>query len=335
MRAWQRTVIFCALCFLTACSGIDLSILNTVTPTPPNTPTPTPTPVPPSEPPVVRPWNIGVLKAICLEQSYTGDLPASFKGGEDQSPESYILRVLNGINIRIQPPGSPCEATLTVQLDGKALSENYSGFGDLYTGGILTGFASLTAPGQKDLIFPIEGQEYPPVQISLLNDSEGPTSPEDYSFWDLYYPPLLDALNQIWGSQAIFWAGNEDAAAKDWQDPILLRAIYLEALSDAHGEGFRAVRALYETEFKNNPQTLPYLIDLLYADGKTDYFREVVVQGIYSQIDLHEPAVAKALLDCALRERHPNCRWYIQKRFGIAWDTTPEGLQKWFDKKFP
>ncbi len=42
MRAWRLLAFFCAILLLTACGGIDLSILNTVTPTPTETPTPIP-----------------------------------------------------------------------------------------------------------------------------------------------------------------------------------------------------------------------------------------------------------------------------------------------------
>lgn len=337
----QPLLGLCVLFLLSACGGIDLSILNTVTPTPTNTPIPSPTPVPLSVPPGVRPWNQMVIKTICLEQYYTGDLPAFFERLTSMPTiDEAIPQTLNGMNIAILPPGGQCDASLTIEIDGKALSRDYIGGGDLYTGGEVNGSLMIKAPGQITKVFPIQGKEYPPQEIYLLNDSKGPTTPGDYDFRKLYNAPILDALYQIWGPQALFWQEvfgglSSGMAAENWQDPELLRAIFTEAISDAHGKELAAIVALGETDLKNNPQTLPYLVELLNADGKDELFRRIVVRAISPQLEIQEQAAAKALLDCAIRELHEDCLKNLHRKYGMAWDSSPESLQKWFDEKFP
>ena len=168
MRSLRYLLFVFLLGLLTACSGIDMSIFNTVTPTPNPSPTPTLTPVPPSPPPVVRPWDPFSINAICLNQDYSEDLTAAMENQVNPTLEETFTQILNGMNIVVLPPGSACDAVLSVKIDGKALSEFYSGYGDLYTGGEVSGFISLAAPGQETLVYPIEGIEYPPSQISIF-----------------------------------------------------------------------------------------------------------------------------------------------------------------------
>ena len=168
-----------------------------------------------------------------------------------------------------------------------------------------------------------------------MRDSDGPTSPDDYYFGSLYHEPVFAALQQIWGPQAAFWGGYTYLIpAENLQDPELLRTIYLEALTDAHELGYQAVEALYQTDLKNDPQTLPYLVDLLNAEGKDEYFSGRVVEGINVEREFHEKEAVRALIDCAIRERHENCMWYLTNKYSL-YDNSPEHLQKWFNEKFP
>ena len=60
------------------------------------------------------------------------------------------------------------------------------------------------------------------------------------------------------------------------------------------------------------------------------------MEAILNQIDLHGKAVVvKALVDCAIRNQHQHCLWYINHKFGYGGVDTPDGLQRWFNENYP
>lgn len=186
-----------------------LSPMPTATPLPTQTPTPSPTlfPLPARTIPLVRAWNKQV-KSICLDAKLNFPKPSTM--------DKTVSDVASGLGLEVRSMGSPCEATMILQVDGKALAASYSGRGSsyttLYTGWSITGQVTMDMPGQESLKLPMHYVSVPPDKISLDQYDKGPTEPEDVNFESVWAKPLLNFLEQIWGPRVYVWAMGEDNA---------------------------------------------------------------------------------------------------------------------------
>lgn len=124
----------------------------------PQTPTTTTPPRP------VAGWASPGIRTLCVETNATfADAPLS----RDQvlgaanlgGPSPFGLKQRK---ITLVAPGQPCDATLTIAFTGSALSSNYVGAGTLYTGATMSGTLTLSAPGQPNLVVPMNHREDTP-----------------------------------------------------------------------------------------------------------------------------------------------------------------------------
>jgi HEAT repeat protein len=177
---------------------------DTTTPPPTATPLPTPTPTP-TPLPLQAPDSEGVtLHTVCLE------VEQSYPEIENKTPERIAdaaQRVLSGLGLLVVAPGTPCDATLTVALTGKALGAEYSG-GEkyCYSGARMGGQMALALPERAPLTLPIEGELPSPFAISFC-----PEEPAHAPFAKAWSQALLGGLAELWGPQVFIQALTDES----------------------------------------------------------------------------------------------------------------------------
>ena len=102
-------------------------------------------------------------KTICLEVKQTFvQLPTQ----QEELIRDPAARALTGLGLQVVEPGGTCDATLTLDLSLEALGASYSPqLGGLpefcWTGAKVTGSATLAAPGQQPVTWPIAIEQEP------------------------------------------------------------------------------------------------------------------------------------------------------------------------------
>lgn len=187
------------LLFLVGCS-----------PSTPSAPTPTPTPLPNMRPPSVNGWEGANVETICLETGLgLGRVDPSLA-----DPIGEAVRgVLTNMGIRIASSGDTCDATMVIKTLVHPRAATYEGYITCYTGGSLHTEISLTREGQETIFLPVTAETDPGKQV-LAMYCEQARQPEDFlktnTFYDLWEEPLLNALVDLWGEQALVWALDVD-----------------------------------------------------------------------------------------------------------------------------
>jgi len=94
--------------------------------------TPTPSPIPTPLPLQAPGWEEVTVRTLCLgvKESY---------GGLERKAAEVAQPILARLGVQGMPQGLPCEATLTIELTGRALGATYIPGGYCYTGAKVSG----------------------------------------------------------------------------------------------------------------------------------------------------------------------------------------------------
>jgi len=154
-------------------------------------------------------------KTICLEVKQTFvQLPTQ----QEELIRDPAARALTGLGLQVVEPGGTCDATLTLDLGFEALGASYTPqLGGLpefcWTGAKVTGSATLAAPEQKPVTWPIAIEQEPRSGVVIPEctiQSEAP-------FGDVVRKAMLKALALAWGppgpGQAL---ADPDPQVRDW-----------------------------------------------------------------------------------------------------------------------
>ena len=210
-------------------------------------------------------WEEVTVHTLCLR------MKESYRGLEGKAAGT-AQRIFVRLGVQVVPEGVPCEATLTIELTGKALSAYYIGGGNCYTGAKVSGQVTFAVPDREPLIMPIEGQvPTPKVTSDCPEEREAP-------FGRAWAKPVLDALADLWGYQ-----------------------VYVQALGDEHYDVEVAARMALE---EIGQEAIPVLIQLL-GDKDAEVRRAVaeVLRGIGPEAKEAVPALIHNLEDKEYRVR--------------------------------
>lgn len=350
-------LLFCVGLFLvlSACNG-DFSYssqLSTITPTTIMTLPPIVTPfvVPEVPPASISAWNNKRITTLCLVKEVNGDLQNYITKHPDKSPFIMVQAMMKGMGIEIVSIGQSCDATLMIKLDGISYFETYSGYGNIYLGGKVTGEITLSSPNLPDLTKPIENiKPLPQDPIVILNNDESGLikTPEDYPFIELYTKPILLAFNDFWGFQALFYAkpyssegdtccGGEVSTLleKYVDEPSLLPFLYIQARSKQKELSEYALNLMGSSNIKNNPKVLDYLTDLLHQDYDSWEIPFATAGAIGYQLDINEQKAAKILIDCVQVYITDGCGRVLDIHYNLSYGNDADAWNNWFMEKFP
>jgi len=152
-----------------------------------------------SEPPppvlVVLPgYEAAVVRTVCVEvnDSYPG-----IEGGDKPSLGDEVTGALEAMGLVVADIGQGCDATLTFDLEGRALSEQYSsdtGAVTYYTGAAYDGTAEFAVASFEPVRNEVSGRLDPPFMISDSRPDQ-----TDAPFEAAFVEPMLTTLSQVWG----------------------------------------------------------------------------------------------------------------------------------------
>lgn len=244
----------CLLMF-TVLTGFSLSPTTgckiTAVPTPTMTPTLTPTltPTPPAV--EVAGWKGMQLRTLCLKVS--GDF--LFISAEI---EQASKRILERMGLQLMDKEGPCDATLTIHMNGQAIGASYYGKGGIrqcYSGAEVSGEITLSAPGRKPLILPVKRRLDPPSSIIGYCN----TNPREAPFDWVWGEALLDGLTGIWGWHPAIQALRDEN--------FVVREAAIKALNGIGPEAKEAVPALVQA-LKDENSDIRARRSAVYALGK-------------------------------------------------------------------
>ncbi|MBI4576453.1 MAG: hypothetical protein HY722_09350 [Planctomycetes bacterium] len=205
-----------------------------------------------------------------------GDPPGGFR--------EEVLGVTRGFIQRLGLGVGGAEVRLEVAVSGTAVSAEYEGAGDRYTGADVSGTLRLWAAGALVHEAAFEGSE--PTPFTIFVQPGQSTAPGDAPFGDaLLAGSFLDALvetaSTAWGMEEIHpWL-----AAAEWDDYPLLQGRALERLCDIadprsldallrHARSVaypqRGPLAAFLAEHHDDPRVLPALLEMLAASEPMD-----------------------------------------------------------------
>lgn len=274
---------------------------------PPATPTPTPTweelghaeweigPRVPKTPPQIHGWEGEPVKTVCLvvEQTYP-----QIKGEFSEPIYQATQEILTNMGLGVVAPGTSCDATLTIKLEGVALGANYVtdhfSFWKVptycYTGAEVEGQIRLTSETAV-LTFDIEGISLPGQYTSL---DYCPEDPESAPFVLAWSGAVFDGVTQLWGDRALAAAleGRMEALAfselfrrLEDSEPIAAREIvpalvYLLSLDDSHGSCTQAIHALAQI----GPEAIDAVPALIHSLRKDEWYSSEAAYGALKAI---------------------------------------------------
>ena len=153
-RRWSPLLIpIVAMAILTqACSGEDSGVRETFS-FPPNL--------------TVNGWEGWPVETFCLEAHETFDRVASSLTPFAEEIEAMLTRGA------AQVVEADCDATITTDIEGRALQGNYTNVGGLYTGWDISGTITLTAAGRPPLVVQLDTHQEPPSSTRLDRASAG------------------------------------------------------------------------------------------------------------------------------------------------------------------
>jgi len=241
------------------------------------TPTPEIYQLPDRQPPVVLVWDDYPVESICLDVML--DFPE--KDGEiPDSMETYIRRLFEVMGISIRLPAFNCDATMIVDVTGKALSAFYMPGGRLYTGKDLRGTVTLKAQGMPDQVLDIEYRKSPPATVSLLGS--GPTKKTDVNFSKHWWPELNNFMADLWGPRARIWSSSQGISHRFFDtlhsiidDPVIRNDLIYALNNDADDVRYSACKGILHSielseNIKNYEEFIPALLNLIEIGGEKE-----------------------------------------------------------------
>jgi hypothetical protein len=112
--------------------------------------------------------------------------------------------ILTRLGLSVVSDDSPCDATLTLNLNCEAFAARYTRVGTFYGGGQVKGQLILASAGQVPCTFPISG--YSPLPDYISSEAEERPNPWDFPFENLTFEPIVNGLYSIWGPQVLVWS---------------------------------------------------------------------------------------------------------------------------------
>lgn len=121
-------------------------------------------PAPPAESEAfIEAWNT-TISTVCLA---TNEVYSFANPRTDDSPLTPIADwIRSELDLDVVSETEPCDATLTVNVTGRALGAKYSSIGVSYTGVIIDGTVRLSAEGQDMLINQFQISREPPAVLT-------------------------------------------------------------------------------------------------------------------------------------------------------------------------
>jgi hypothetical protein len=215
--------------------------------------------------PPIREWDNLAIDCVSLNISVSTLQSQSIGSRVETIYYNTISQELNNIGITVAQKGSKPQATLTLNINARALGANYEKFGYQYLGYELNGAISLTKEGKKPITLLINKNEPCPPYISYVKKSEisgvqKPSRPEDIlnsattvSFIDYYY--------RVWGASPILWF-----TINDYDLPQELRSASKEKMTSELGNNI--IRASL-SDYNFIKERALALLPLCTSDSKT------------------------------------------------------------------
>lgn len=147
-------------------------------------------------PVTVLPWGIEI-KTICVSGNEVYD-----RVGDDFAPiTTRIAHELqhHPFNLFLMEGDEGCDATLDIHATGRPLSELYGSKIQLFTGVVVNGRVTLSAPEHETKVFTFVVNNNPPKTYNYSLDSDNPTAPEDAPFYSSCKSYLEDMLKDWFG----------------------------------------------------------------------------------------------------------------------------------------
>ncbi|MBN1322047.1 MAG: hypothetical protein JXA87_14545 [Thermoleophilia bacterium] len=148
--------------------------------------------------------------------------PAIEGGIELLQPAEKVVAALEAMGLLAVVDGRDCDATLTFELEGHALSAQYSGQGGAftaYTGAAYAGTVQFEVPGLGSKRWKVSGREECPDHIVYVEGLQKPEEPASAPFYKVLAGPMLVSLSKVWGPEATVdsigtwepgWSSGED-----------------------------------------------------------------------------------------------------------------------------
>ncbi len=120
----------------------------------------------------------------------------------DERPQlaEFVSYALKTMGLDLPEPGVQADATLTIDVEGRAESADYPGLENQYTGANYAGTASFEVPGLGSERWEVSGEVSAHSRAIRMGDSY-PT-PKDAPFKAAFLGVLLPMLTRVWGAEA-------------------------------------------------------------------------------------------------------------------------------------
>ena len=119
--------------------------------------------------------------------------------------ERFLREMHTYLGLEVLDADDDCDATLSVDVKGKALSRNYIPGGRLYTGADIEGTIALSAQGMPEHILELDIHDPPPPTVTWFTENP-PVHQTDVDFVSLWKEPVMGFLEDLWGKRIRIWA---------------------------------------------------------------------------------------------------------------------------------
>jgi hypothetical protein len=189
--------------------------------------------------------------------------------------DTFLREVLTGMGIELVGSDEFCDASMTVDVIGKALGDSYLPGGYLFTGADIEGEIVFSAPGKPEKVLELQILD-PPSKSVVWSENNPPDEPSDVKFINRWEQPVSDYLEEIWGPKVYIYILNEVNFTSEFlarferekTDPEVVNELMYALGSDDPEIGSSAARIIAEfveagrfTEDDNI--FIPGLIDML------------------------------------------------------------------------
>ena len=216
---------------------------STTTSTTSSTTTTTTTTTLPPVPIALEGYSDAVVRTVCvvIDESYPDQ-----DGPVSTTIHGRVSDALVAMGLTPVPGTEGCDAELVFTIEGRALSDTYSGESGTFTsysGSSYDGRAELLVPGMEAAAIEVSGRLDPPFAVW-----EQRSEPADAPFEAAFATPLLTALSGFWGpvlavETAVVWPIDDfTLGAFDWAESVAPMVVpRLLELRSATTEGTSAV----------------------------------------------------------------------------------------------
>jgi len=245
--------------------------------------------------PSVLVWKDYQIKTICIDNNSV--FPGSIPGDLDR----FLRDVHTDLGLEVLDPDDDCDATLSVNVKGEALSRNYTPGGKLYTGADIEGMITLSANGKPEHSLDLDIHDPPPPAVTWFTDNP-PVHQTDVDFVRLWKGPVLGFLEELWGKRIWIW-GETNACflgtrvcydiEKEIGDPVISTDLIYALNAGSSCQARCACKAIlqFTAQEKNQEEAkefLPVLMDRVKQENFVDECTLSVLENITGELEFND-----------------------------------------------